>query len=825
MDSNVFNFLKVIKRAVLAAAIINGVGIFSVAQASGAGTTAATLAHPLSVLPLVFEENQGQLDKDIKFVARGPGVKLFLKSQEVLMLLADSPANNMDNRPVGAQSPKVIGMRFVGSNPLASVKGVGPVEFKTNYFMGTSSSKQFTNIANHSSVQYTGVYPGVDLVYYSADQQLEFDLRLAPHARPDQIKLQFSGTQGISLALNGDLVLATGSDKLINHKPVAYQIVDGKQIPVEAAYVLGKNQEVSFSIGKYNPTLALVIDPIVTFSYPFWGFVVDVAVDNAGNTYVAGSTGFSTSTPTVLPATPAYQTSKAGTEDAFVVKLDATGTKVVYATYIGVRSSSTRGRKISVDLNGNVYLAGVTSGSSFPITAGAYQTTFVTPGETSFLLKLNATGTGLVYSTFLHSDAVAKNGESIQDIAVDKLGNVFITGGALSLVTTTGVFQRNKPSTGNPSPFVARLNATGTAMLYATYLGGNGYDDAKSIAVDIAGNAYVTGRATSPNFPLVNPLSSQTDGVYITKINPTATQLVYSTIVGPGDPGGVAVDPAGQSYVVGTTGTDNFFVTEGVFQPRKGYRGTEATNGFVVKLTATGERVYSSYLGGDFCGCSDLYYSFQDEATHVEADAAGFAYVGGRARSRKFPVVDSVGGTIQPSSSSSGDSWPFVAKVSPLGDRLIYSSLVGARSRKKYLQGMAIDSVGNIVTVGTILGDSAVPDYINSIPMTVGVPVNSSSGLSFIFKLSTGKYPTTVRVPSGAFGASQDLTIVADVTSTKLGGNVNFYDDQIPLGTAPMLNGTAKLTTVLSRGVHPITAIYSEDGVVSPPVFFTVNGQ
>ena len=827
-------FMRIVTGRIFAMVFLIGTAVHSYAHTNNQSEVKPDIQNAFGKLPLAFEENRGQADLAVKFLSRGPGYKLFLTAQEAVMVfskidqqhLADdtglksAPGNSTRDYQVA-----VVRMHFEDANQAPIVKGIEPLGFKTNYFVDADPALQFTDIANHARVKYTSLYPGVDLVYYGNQQRLEYDLLLAPRAKPQQIKLSFSGADKISLSKNGDLILGTVAGELIYHKPVGYQDIAGKRKTVDVDYTLADNGQLGFRVGRYDVSKPLVIDPIVSYSYPFWGYAADIAVDALGNVYVTGSTGTDSTHPTVLPTTGGYQTKQLGNEDAYIVKLDPSGTKVVYATYLGARGGNTVGKHIAVDASGNAYVTGTTDSSSFPVTAGAYQTTFqsskTTVVTTSFLTKLNTTGNGLVYSTYVNVNSLYGSGISI---AIDGMGNAYLTGGARSIITTAGAFQTAIPNTlGTDSPFVAKLNPSGTAMVYATYLGGESGDDVNAIAVDVNGNAYVTGTSHSTNFPLVNTLNTNAQGAFVAKLNPTGTGLLYSTCLGDGAGSDIAVNAAGQAFVVGTTENDNFPVTPGVFQPHKGYPGTQASNGFITKLNAAGTLMYSSFIGGSWCSCSDTVYNFEDLATHVAVDSAGYAYIGGNAKSRHFPVIDSVGGPIS-AASSDQDSWPYVAKVSPAGDKLVYSTPIGVRSLGKGLTGMASDSAGSVYAVGSMtLSSLAYADYVNTIPVTAGAPLISS--IAFIFKLSTGKYPTTVRTPLDPVLEGQPITLVADVLSTKSGGNVTFMDGAATLGVGPMNNGVAKLEANLSRGSHKITAIYSGDGIVSPPVFQIVNSK
>lgn len=806
-------------RTALAFGILVHAVLCAGAQASSSPSTQTIVQELTSQLPLAFEENKGQADPSVRFVSRGPGYKLFFTQHDAVMVLGDtrnwgkSQADRAEtDGSLSDRQTAVVRMFFEGGSPTATVEGLDRLGFKTNYFIGGDSPQVATDIANHAKVKYKAIYPGIDVIYYGNQQKLEYDLVLAPRARPQQVRLRFAGADSIHLSESGDLVLGTVAGNLTYHKPVAYQVVAGKRKPVEARYLLASNGQVGFEVGRYDTSKPLVIDPILSYSSFLWGIEAKgVAVDSTGNVYVTGYIN-----TTDLPATGGYKATLTGTTDAYVAKLDPTGKTLIYATYLGARRANTFGNAIAVDSNGSAYIAGTTDSASFPVTSGAYQTTF--SSGASFVTKLNATGNALSYSTFL-------NGATVASIALDSAGSAYMTGRATALTTTTNAFQR--VLSGGAAAFAAKLNPTATGMTYATYLGGSGTDEGKSIAVDGSGNAYVTGIARSTNFPLQNPMKSTLSGTqdaFVTKVNATGSGLVYSTYLGgaANDYGnGIAVDGAGQAYVAGWTNSDNFPVTPGVFQPSKGYAGTQVSNAFISKINDTGTAlVYSSYLGGKWClapgvsSCLSMGSDGIDAATAVAVDSAGYAYVGGYATSVGFPLAD----PVQPIRSG-GDEWrtPFVAKVKPTGDRLVYSVVLGARAQDERLHGLAVDRNGSVYAVG--YNGYAGSDY----PITSGV--QKATGSAFIFKLSTGKYPTTLQSSVNPAVSTQPVTFTADVLSTTTGGTVTYMNGATTLGTVPVVNGAATLTTSLPVGVHKITAIYSGDGKVSPPIFQVVNEQ
>ena len=441
-------------------------------------------------VPLIFEENRGQAEDSADFVARVAGAQMLLRPQGVLL------------RAKGVDAADPASLEIIGSNAKAKGRAVERLPGRSHYLVGGSPSDWLTGIPQAAKVQFDEVYPGIDVVYYGNRRRLEYDFVVAPGADPGRIALRFPSIAPASLAENGDLVVSKSRLSLRLRKPLAYQEIEGERLEIACAYRLDGAGNVGFDVGRYDPERTLVIDPVLEFSSYVGGAaddsVSDVAVDQQGNIYIAGST----SSPGLATAN-ALQSAKRdgglGQTDAFVAKLDPTGSSLIYLTYIG-GSGDESGFGIAVDSGGNVLATGTTSSADFP-TVQALQDQFANAGDLigfdAFALKLNPEGSGLVYSTYLGGSRLEIEGA----IAVDAEGNAYIAGDTDSAdLPLKGAFQT--VSGGLYDAFVMKLDPTGSTVEYATYMGGSGNDGSPAAVVDAAGNVYVAGVSLSPNFPV-----------------------------------------------------------------------------------------------------------------------------------------------------------------------------------------------------------------------------------------------------------------------------------------------------------------------------------
>ena len=481
-------------------------------------------------LPLAFEANHGQTDAHVKFLSHTGGYTLFLTGDEAVLALNGKKASTDKAKiarvahtlPSSVAAPKaggVLQMKLRHANPAAKVTGVNELAGTSNYFIGNDPAKWRTDVPTYAKVKYEGIYSGIDLVYYGNQRQLEYDFIVSPGANPHRIQFDVRGAKRIRQNENGELVFEVGKDEIRWHKPLVYQERNGTRQKIAARYALKDENRVGFVVAKYDSGRPLYIDPLIYSTYlggSGWDVGYGIAVDSSGNAYVTGYTA-----STDFPVTPgAFQTTCNGgsdcgaNEDAFVTKFNPSGSALVYSTYLG-GSGSERGYGIAVDSSGNAYVTGYTTSTDFPVTPSAFQTT----GGGAFVTKFNPSG-ALVYSTYLGSI-----GDGGYGVAVDSSGDAYVTGvtASTNFPTTPGAFQTT--FSGVSDAFVTKVNPSGSALAYSTYLGGSGQDGGFGIAVDISGNAYVTGGTSSTDFPMMNPCS-QTSPVVAVSTRCTGTRLL-----------------------------------------------------------------------------------------------------------------------------------------------------------------------------------------------------------------------------------------------------------------------------------------------------------
>ncbi len=564
----------------------------------------------LAQLPLRFEPNQGQADAQVKFVARGAGYGLFLTPDQAILALHSS------------KKASFVHMQLAGADKTASIAGSDKLPGKSNYFIGDDPAKWQRDIPQFSRVRYRGVYPGVDLVYYGHQGQLEYDFEVAPGADPGRIALRFPGHRSPGLDENGDLILVAGGGEVRLKAPRIYQPTasgNGQQ-DVPGHFVVRRDGQVGFEVGAYDRSRVLVIDPVLAYSTYLGGAADEacsvispvvvatvasppsgcpaVALDASSNIYIAGSTTSTTGIP--LVPTPPFQMALAGPANVFVTKLNSAGSTVLFSTYLGGDGIDTTAG-VAADTAFNVVIAGTTTSSNFPTTTSAFQTARSNAGAHAFVTVLDAAGTALSYSTYLSGNGA----ESARGLAVDSKNKIYVIGATTStnvpdatssFPATLGAIQT--ASLGTSQFFVSKIDPTligFTSLAYSTYFGGgnpiNGLTLGGGIAVDANANVYITGgtnfqhTGAVSDFPIVNayqgcldtppPATTTTTttncstsvtatDAFVAKLSLTAStgaQLLYSTYLGGSgdDVGyGIAVDSGLSAYVTGYTTSGDF---------------------------------------------------------------------------------------------------------------------------------------------------------------------------------------------------------------------------------------------------------------------------
>jgi hypothetical protein len=712
----------------------------------------ASFERSYGKLPLSFEVNNGQVDDSVKFLSRGNGYTLFLTSTEAVLSLRRGSAKEKDqtanlNRAADESKPtanEVVRLKAIGANPNPKISGLDELPGKSNYFIGNDPAKWRTGVSNYGKVKLADVYPGIDLVYYGNQRQLEYDWIVKPGADPKTIRFAVDGKADLKIDSQGNLILDEKGELRLN-KPVIYQDHAGVRTHIAGTYALLDKNAVGFHLDKYDVSLPLVIDPILSYSTYLGGSKRDhskaIAVDSSGNAYVAGLTG-SIDFPTANPL-QTYDPERIYVY-AFVTKLNASGNALVYSTYLG-GSVGDEAFAIAVDSSGNAYVTGWTISTDFPM-ANPFQANSG-GGDEGFVVKLNTSGNSLIYSTYLGGSGH----DGPYAIAVDSSGNAYVTGDTTSAdFPTANPFQSSIGGGGGYDAFVTKLDASGNSLIYSTYLGGSNGETGYGIAADPSGNAYVTGMVDSTNFPTVNPLQASIGGLinaFVTKLDASGNSLVYSTYLGGNslDMGAaIAVDSSGNAYVTGRTYSTNFPIANPLQANLSGGGGYDA---FITKLDASGTSlVYSTYLGGNG----------GDEAHGIAVDSSGNAYLTGNSSSTDFPRVNSLEDDFY--------CRTFVSKLSTLGNALVYSTCFGGSSTD-YANAIAVDSSGNAYVTGWTIST----DFPTANPFQTSFSGGDSD--AFITKIGN----TTLLLRDGRFKV--DVNWLAPTGSSGQGAAVPLTSD------------------------------------------------
>ncbi len=650
--------IALMRRDLRSPRLLAGLGVRAAARKPG----------PADAAPLAFVGPKDPSEAG-PFVARGRNYGLAISGSELRLAIS---------RPSGVgQGAEAVTVAFAGARNRSPLVADSPLSTRVTDLTGTDPRAWRRDAPSYGRVVARGIYPGVDAHYGGTQRQLRMDLVVAPHADTGAVRLLADGAR---VEADGGLSIRTPDGALAVPPPIAYQTLGSERRYVPARFRPTATGAVGIALGAYDRSQPLVLGAAVDLATSFGGAgddgATDVALDAEGNIYLAGFAN-SAALPAAGGAQPTYG---GGTGDAFVMKLDPTGTNVVYATYLGGRDQDFA-ESIVVDATGSAYVGGSTASPNFP-TVRSLQ-----PGRRGaydgFVAVLDPSGSALTFSTLLGGS----NLDTVSGVAVDSAGRVTACGATISddFPTTVGAYGRQ--SRGRSDAFVARIDPTAAALVSSTRIGGRDFDAATDLVLDAAGNAVVVGATSSNDFPApggAQPLFNGAVEGFVTRVASDGRSLLSSTFVGGGDLdgcSGVAIDAAGAVYVTGATSSPNFPVVNAL-QPAYGGGALDA---FVAKLSPDlGSVAYATYLGG----------SDDDRGYRIAVDGSGRAVVAGITASTDFPTVN----PVQPQ--LSGETFDaFAASFDATGTRLVAATYLGGGGEDVSL-GVGVDAAGAAVVVG-----------------------------------------------------------------------------------------------------------------------------
>ncbi|OGL45400.1 MAG: hypothetical protein A2161_18570 [Candidatus Schekmanbacteria bacterium RBG_13_48_7] len=617
----------------------------------------------------------------------------------------------------------VIKMNFIGADLLCA-EGENKLITKLHYFLGNNPNNWRSNLLTYKDIIYKNIYTGIDLRFCANPEKLKYQFEILPSGNPSDIKIRFTGIDEISIDNNGNMIIRTPKGNFIDEKLYVYQMINGKKVKISAQLHLIDNHTCVFKIERYDAERPLIIDPGIVFS-TYLGISVGeqtlIIVDSTGSVYITGDT-FSSIFPTTLGA---YDTSFNGAEDAFISKLSADGSTLLYSTFLG-GSDDDFGHAIALDGSSNIYVAGITVSPDFAVTPGAFDTSYnggASWGTDVFVSKLSADGSRLIYSTYIGGSKDEPDFDFGFDVgvglAVNGFGNAYVTGFTEStdFPTTSGAY--NTQYKGLYDVFVSKINADGSNLLFSTFIGEAIGTD---IVLDGSGNVFVTGLTWTTEFPTtLDACDTSYNGnadVFVSKLNADGASLIYSTFIGGNDVdqgNSIDIDSAGNAYITGYLRSTNFPTTPSCFD----ISYTGAIDAFVCKLSADGSTlIYSTYLGG----------SGRDEGKSIAVDATGNAYITGTTNgSIDFPVT--------PDAFDKSPHGVFISKLSDDGSMLLYSTFLGGEGRDTSNKIEVFDS--NYIYVSGLTQSTTFP----TTPGAYKTYYSTYSGFITKFDLSSSSLP------------------------------------------------------------------------------------
>jgi hypothetical protein len=660
-------------------------------------------------LPVVFAPNEGQTEESVRYVARGAGYSFFFTDDAAVLSLVRT-----EGQPIVGVA---LELEFVGADADAHPEARVPAAGAVTQIEGPAGDS-VSGVQTYRELVYRDLWPGIDMVFRGDDGELKYEFHLDAGADPRDIRLDYDGASGLALGSDGSLDIDTDLGLLNDAQPVSHQAGDDGRIPAESRYVLhGADGGYGFAVGEYDSSLPLVIDPAIDFSTVVGGTGSDsgrgIDVDAEGNLYVTGQTA-SANFPTTVGA---YDRGYNNNTDVFVTKLDSSGSSIGYSTFVGGFAFDS-GNGIAVDDEGAAYVAGFSGSLNFPVTPGSFDTT-QNGGSDAFALKLDSTGSRLEYSTYLGGAGFSFEGAN--GIAVDGTGSAYVTGftGSAAFPTTAGAFDTTKNGTGN-DVYLTKLEPSGSALSYSTFLGGSTSDTGNDVDVDGAGRASVTGFTASADFPTTPGAhdSSHNGGndAFVSRLDSTGSVLEHSTFLGgAGSDSGQSIavaDTAKATWVTGATSSADYPTTASA--PDRTYNGNG--DAFVASFDKFSALAHSTFLGG----------AASDAGSGIAVDEKGkLAHVTGSTDSADFPTAGLADDTTY---NGGGDA--FLASLKRSNGALVLSTFLGGTGSDT---GIAV-AVGADRRRAFVTGSTSSADF----PTSTGAYDRSPGGAGDVFVASLG---------------------------------------------------------------------------------------
>ena len=689
-----------------------------------------------------------------------------------------------------------LNLKLQGADANTVGRGVDQLPGHRNYFIGNDPSRWRTDVPTFRAVRYTDIYPGISVTYYGNQRQLEYDFAIAPGADAKTIRLGFDAGVRPRISDEGDLVLRTSGGEVRQHKPVIYQEIDGRRQLIDGHFVLLDKSRAGFEVGGYDRTKVLIIDPTLVYSTYLGGGGDDlgssITVDSSNNVYVAGTTS-----STNFPLNGAAYGTNAGLADIFVTKIDAAGANIIYSTYIG-GSGQDRGDGIALDSSGNAYVVGRVDSASinFPTTVGSFATTYRGGDFDGVVVKLNGQGNGLVYSGYLGGE----ENDSVEGVTVDATGRAYVTGGTKSTGFPTSIGAYQPTRAGDTDAFLTQINATGSALLYSSCLGGFGTDRGSGVVIDGSGNAYISGFTSSSDFPTDNAFQSSFGGsfdAFLAKFDTNASgaaSLVFCTYLGgTGDDKsfGLAADSSATNlYLMGQTSSNNFPLLVPV-QPAFG----GSFDAFIAKFSSSGTKTYATYLGG----------TGDDRGTGIAVNAAGAIYVTGFTSSTNFP-------TATPLQISNGGGFDaFLAKLNPSGSALLYSTYLGGSVNES--------NTTAVVSTNPLALDSVSDAYLTGFTSSANFPTVTPLQPA----KAAGQDAFVLKIADATPAADYSISVLPASRTVVPGGGTNYTVTATPVGgfTGTISLSASGFSNDSTAGFSPTTIVINDASAKSSTLTLT----